>query len=113
MMSFCGYPGPWQRIWEMLHSDSSENDSPEDFILFRMDSMDIEAHAKVMNRLETLYTTIFIMVNYHLRYKFSSILSESLSHYLEENDRNKVHYYKNTNEKREEIQKDKVSATIR
>jgi hypothetical protein len=97
----------------VLHSDPSENDSPEDLILVRMDSMEIEAHAKVMTRLEILYTTVFIMVRYLLRNKFNSILPESLSHYLEEDDRNKVLYYKGTDEKREEIQEARVSAAVR
>ena len=97
----------------VLHPDPSENDSPEDLILVRMDSMEIEAHAKVMTRLEILYTTVFIMVRYLLRNKFGSILPESLSHYLEEDDRNKVLYYKGTDEKREAIQEDRVAAAVR
>ena len=97
----------------VLLPDPSENDSPEDLILVRMDSMEIEAHAKVMTRLEILYTTVFIMVRYLLRNKFGSILPESLSHYLEEDDRNKVLYYKGTDEKREAIQEDRVAAAVR
>ena len=97
----------------LLPKDPSEGDDPETPILVRMDSMEIEAHARVMTRLEILYTTVFIMIRYLLRTKFSHIIPGSLSHYLDEDDHNKVLYYRRTEEERETIQEDRVAAVVR
>lgn len=97
----------------LLPKDPSEKDDPEKLILVRMDSMEIEAHAKVMTRLEILYTTVFIMIRYLLRTKFSHIIPEGLSHYLDEDDHNKVLYYRRPEEEREKIQEDRVAAVVR
>ena len=97
----------------LLPKDPSEDDDPETPILVRMDSMEIEAHAKVMTRLEILYTTVFIMIRYLLRTKFGHIIPESLSHYLDEDDHNKVLYYRRPEEEREKIQEDRVAAVVR
>lgn len=97
----------------LLPKDPSEDDDPETPILVRMDSMEIEAHAKVMTRLEILYTTVFIMIRYLLRTKFGHIIPEGLSHYLDEDDHNKVLYYRRPEAEREAVQEDRISAVVR
>lgn len=97
----------------LLPKDPSDSDDQKDPILVRMDSMEIEAHAKVMSRLEILYTTVAIMLRYLVRKEFVHIIPESLSHYLDEDDHNKTLYYRVSENERAAIQEDRVSAVIR
>ena len=97
----------------LLPKDPSEDDDPETQILVRMDSMEIEAHAKVMTRLEILYTTVFIMMRYLLRTKFNHIVPKELSHYLDEDDHNKVLYYRRPAGELGAVQEDRVAAVVR
>ena len=78
----------------LLQSDPSEGDDIERTILVRMDSMEIEAHGKAMGRVEILYTAILIMLRWLLKKGFSNILPDTLAHYMEEGDKNRVIYYR-------------------
>ena len=95
----------------LLPKDSGAADS-KDPILVRMDSMEIEAHAKAMSRLEILYTTVLIVLRYLLRKDFKQVIPESLAHYLDEDDRNQVLYYRCSKGEREKIQGDRVANVI-
>ena len=83
----------------LLRPDPSEGEDEEDAILVRMDSMEIEAHAKAMSRIEILYTTIVIVLRWLLKKGFGSIIPAKLSHYKEEGDKNKVIYHRAREEK--------------
>ncbi len=59
-----------------------------------MDSMEIEAHAKVMTCLEILYTANVIMLRYLLKREMGNLIPAELSHYLANGDHNQTLYYR-------------------
>ena len=81
-------------------------------VLVRMDSMMVEAHAKVMTRLEILYMTIAIVIRYLLRRKLDSLIPEALAHYLERDDHNKTLYYRAKDVEKKAIQETRIEATV-
>ena len=83
----------------LLRADPSEGEDDEQAILVRMDSMEIEAHAKAIGRIEILYTTIVIVLRWLLKKGFGSIIPEKLSHYKDEGDKNKVIYHRHKEDK--------------
>ena len=83
----------------LLRPDPSEGEDEAEAILVRMDSMEIEAHAKAMSRIEILYTTIVIVLRWVLKQGFGSIIPTKLSHYTEEGDKNKVIYHRHREDK--------------
>lgn len=80
-------------------------------ILVRMDSMMVEAHAKVMTRLEILYMTIVVALRYLLRNDLDHLIPDELAHYLQKDDHNRVLYYRAKEEDKESIQKSRIDAT--
>lgn len=97
----------------LLNKDPSEDSDASDVILVRMDSMEIEAHAKAMPRLEILYTTVLIVIRYLLRCKMEGVIPESLSHYLKDEDKNQVLYYRLPEEEKEQVQQTRIEKVIR
>ena len=83
----------------LLRADPSEGKDEDQAILVRMDSMEIEAHAKAMSRIEILYTTIVIVLRWLLKKGFGSIIPDKLSHYKEDGDKNKVIYHRHKDDK--------------
>ena len=81
-------------------------------ILVRMDSMEIEAHAKVMTRLEILYTTNIILLRYLLKQELDYLIPGPLAHYFEPGDRNNTLYYRASDEEKETIQKTRIQAAV-
>lgn len=97
----------------LLHADPSQDGDPSDPVIIRMDSMEIEAHAKAMTRIEILYTANVIMVRYLLKKDYNDIIPDALSHYLEDGDHNKVMYYRVSEDKKAGIQDTRVAEAIR
>lgn len=97
----------------LLHADPSQDADPETLMVIRMDSMEIEAHAKAMTRIEILYTANVIMIRYLLKKGYGGILPCALSHYLEEGDHNKVMYYRVSEDKKAGIQDTRVAEAVR
>lgn len=87
-------------------------DSETKTVLVRMDSMMVEAHAKVMTRLEILYMTIVVALRYLLRNDLEYLIPDGLAHYLQKDDHNKVLYYRAKKEEKEFIQKSRIDATV-
>lgn len=81
-------------------------------ILVRMDSMMVEAHAKVMTRLEILYMTIVIALRYLVKNSLEYLIPDALVHYLEKDDHNKVLYYRAKEEDKLSIQKSRIDTTV-
>ena len=77
-----------------------------------MDSMMVEAHAKVMGRLEILYMTIVVALRYLLKNDLDYLIPDALAHYLQKDDHNKVLYYRAKEEDKESIQKTRIDATV-
>ena len=96
----------------LLPDDLNAGEGDTKPILVRMDSMEIEAHAKAMTRLEILYMTIVIMLRYLLKKDFKDIIPSELSHFLEEGDHNQVMYYRASNDKKAGIQDTRVAETV-
>jgi len=96
----------------LLHADPNSSDDESAPILVRMDSMEIEAHAKAMTRIEILYMTNMIMIRYLLKKNFSNIIPEELFHYLEEGDHNRVMYYRVAEEKKAGVQDCRVAEAV-
>jgi hypothetical protein len=67
----------------------------------RMDSMEIEAHAKKMTRVEIVYTTIAIVLRYLCKKGFESIIPESFGHYFDDGDKNRLVYHRGRKDKAE------------
>ena len=67
----------------------------------RMDSMEIEAHAKKMTRVEIVYTTITIVLRYLCKKGFESIIPESFGHYFDDGDKNRLVYHRGRKDKAE------------
>ena len=90
---------------------ASDEDGKET-ILVRMDSMMIEAHAKVMTRLEILYMTIVVAIRYLLRNDLEYLIPDALSHYLEKGDHNNVLYYRAAEKDKKEIQTSRINTVV-
>lgn len=97
----------------LLHADPSQDCDPSAPVIIRMDSMEIEAHAKAMTRIEILYTANVIMIRYLLKKDYSGIIPDALSHYLEDGDHNKVMYYRVSEDKKAGVQDARVADAIR
>lgn len=82
-------------------------------ILVRMDSMEIEAHAKVMTRLEILYTANVILLRYLLKRGMGNLIPAELSHYLADGDHNQTLYYRVAEEHKAAEQETRVAKTVR
>ena len=83
----------------VLWDDPSKGDGEGRAIIVRMDSMEIEAHAKAMSRLEILYMTNMVMIRYLLKKDFKNIIPEEMAHYLDKEDRNRVTYHRGKEDK--------------
>lgn len=94
----------------ILPNPADEDDNKT--ILVRMDSMMVEAHAKVMTRLEILYMTIVVVLRYLLKNDLDYLIPDALAHYLQKDDHNKVLYYRAKEEEKESIQKTRIDATV-
>ena len=88
---------------EMGILPGSVDENGNETILVRMDSMMVEAHAKVMTRLEILYMTIIIAIRYLLRNDLEYLIPDALAHYLEKDDHNKVLYYRAKEQDKENL----------
>ena len=97
----------------ILHEDPSKGENDSQPIIVRMDSMEVEAHAKAMTRIEILYTTNVILIRYLLKKGYEEKIPEELSHYLEEGDHNKVMYYRVSEDKKAGVQDTRVAEAIR
>ncbi len=97
----------------LLHEDPSKGEDDTKPILVRMDSMEIEAHAKAMTRVEILYTSNLILIRYLLRKKLKDIIPGELDHYLEDGDHNRVMYYRVSEDRKAGVQDTRVSELIR
>ncbi|MBQ8665497.1 MAG: transposase, partial [Lachnospiraceae bacterium] len=96
----------------VLHDDPNKGEDDIALIIVRMDSMEIEAHAKAMTRIEILYTSIIIVLRYLHKKKFSDIIPDELAHYNEEGDHNRVMYYRVEEDKKAGVQDTRVAETI-
>ena len=96
----------------VLHNDQNTGEDDETVILVRMDSMEIESHAKAMSRLEILYTTNVIVLRYLLKKGFKEIVPDSLSHYFEDGDRNRIMYHR-SKEKNADTQDTRIDETVK
>ena len=96
----------------LLGKDPSDGEGDTAPILVRMDSMEIEAHAKAMTRIEIIYMTNVIMIRYLLKKEYRDMIPQELSHYLEDDDRNQVLYYKVAEDKKAGVQDTRVSVAI-
>ena len=97
----------------VLHEDPSKGEDESKPILVRMDSMEIEAHAKAMTRIEILYTANVIVIRYLLKKKFNEIIPEALNHYLEKEDHNRVLYYREEENKKAGIQDTRAAELVK
>ena len=110
----------FQRISQMmavemgvLHADPDEGEDDRKPVIVRMDSMEIEAHAKAMTRVEILYMTVIVVLRFLLKRKLDFIIPNVFAHYLEEGDHNRVMYYRVSEDKKAGVQDTRVSEIIR
>ena len=96
----------------VLHGDPNSGEDDAKPVIVRMDSMEIESHAKAMTRIEILYMTNIIMIRYLLKKDFGSMIPDGLSHYLVDGDHNKVLYYRVSEDKKAGVQDTRVAETI-
>lgn len=96
----------------VLREDPNENEDDVKPILVRMDSMEIEAHAKAMTRIEILYTSIAILIRYLLKRDNKELIPAALGHYLEDGDHNKVMYYRVAEDKKAGVQDTRVAELV-
>lgn len=85
----------------VLGKDPSQGDDEIKSIIVRMDSMEIESHAKAMSRVEIIYMTILIVLRFLLKKEFINLIPNDLLHYLEKGDHNTVMYRKPSQDKAE------------
>ena len=97
----------------LLHGDPSQDEDPAAPMIIRMDSMEIEAHAKAMTRIEILYTANVLMIRYLLKKDYGGIIPAMLSHYLEDGDHNKVMYYRVSENGKAGVQDTRVAQAVR
>ena len=93
-------------------SEKEEEADADRSILARMDSMMVEAHAKVMPRVEILYTTIQVLLRLLVKRGLKSVIPDSMKHYLEADDRNASLYFKGDADKRAGLQIQKTNELI-
>lgn len=106
--------GEFERISRkmgVLPAPDAEDDEIKT-ILVRMDSMMVEAHAKVMTRMEILYMTIVVALRYPPRNDLEYLILDALAHYLQKDNNNKVLYYREKNEEKESIPKSCIDVTV-
>ena len=96
----------------VLPDPQSEEDE-KTAVLVRMDSMMIEAHAKVMTRLEILYMSVLNVLRYLLRQDMGYLIPDALSHYLEKDDHNRTLYYRAKGEEKKQIQRTRIETAVR
>ena len=97
---------------DILHQDPNSGEDDVAPIIVRMDSMEIEAHAKAMTRVEILYMTVTVVLRYLLKKGFGFIIPAPFAHYLEDGDHNKVMYYRVSEDKRAGVQDTRVAEII-
>ena len=93
-------------------SEKEEEADTDRSILARMDSMMVEAHAKVMPRIEILYTTIQVLLRLLVKSGLKAIIPDSMKHYLEADDKNASLYFKGDADKRAGLQMQKTNELI-
>jgi len=96
----------------VLPDPVEDSDDSIQKILIRMDSMEIEAHAKVMTRLEILYTSVVIVLRYFLKMDQDYLIPEALMHYFKKEDHNNTLYYRASGDAKTEIQHSRIEAAI-
>ena len=96
----------------LLGKDPSDGEGEAAPILVRMDSMEIEAHAKAMTRIEILYMTNVVMLRYLIKKEYKGLIPKELLHYLKDDDHNRVMYYKVAEDKKAGVQDTRVSVAI-
>lgn len=96
----------------ILHEDPNNGEDDSQPVIVRMDSMEVEAHAKAMTRMEILYTTNVILIRYLLKKGYEDQIPKELSHYLEEGDHNKVMYYRVSQDKKAGVQDTRVAEAV-
>lgn len=96
----------------VLHDDPNSGEDDSKPVIVRMDSMEIEAHAKAMTRIEILYITNVLMIRYLLKKDFGNMIPDALSHYLEDGDHNKVMYYRVSEDKKAGVQDTRVAEAV-
>ena len=96
----------------VLHDDPNAGEDDVRPVIVRMDSMEIEAHAKVMPRIEILYMTNVLMIRYLLKKDFADMIPDELSHYYEDGDHNKVMYYRVSDDKKAGVQDTRAAEII-
>lgn len=92
----------------VLPASVDEEPDEKTKILIRMDSMQVEAHAKVMTRLEILYTTNVIVLKYLLKQDLDDFIPRQLLHYFDKDDHNKTLYYRAKEDEKAIIQKTRI-----
>lgn len=83
----------------LLPADPSCGDDDFQAVIVRMDSMEIESHAKAMGRMEIIYTANIILIRYLLKKDFKEIIPEELSHYYKKGDKNRIIYHRQKEDK--------------
>ncbi len=83
----------------ILHRDPDAEGLGVDPVIVRMDSMEIEAHAKAMGRLEILYTSNILLIRYLIKNGFGELIPEKLYHYCKDGDRNRIVYHRRPKDK--------------
>lgn len=81
--------------------------------IVRMDSMEIEAHAKAMSRIEIVYTSNAIILRYLCKKGFENIIPEAFSHYFDDSDKNNLVYHRTKREKAEGKKDTRLEECIR
>lgn len=97
----------------VLHADPNECESEGQAVIVRIDSMEIEAHAKAMTRIEILYMTNVIMIRYLLKKDFAAMIPEELGHYMADGDHNQVLYYQVSEDRKAGEQDNRVAKAVR
>lgn len=81
-------------------------------IIERMDSMQVASRAKAMSRLEILYTTNIIVIRHLLKQGYRSLLPDTLTHYCDGSDRNRVLYDRSRENKEPGTRESRLAATL-
>jgi len=96
----------------VLHEDPNSGEDDAKPVIVRMDSMEIESHAKAMTRIEILCMTNILMIRYLLKKDPGNVIPDGLSHYLVDGGHNKVMYYRVSEDKKAGVQDTRVTETI-
>lgn len=97
----------------ILHLDPDKGETEETKTMVRMDSMEVESHAKAMSRLEILYTSNVIVIRYLLKAGLNDVVPEGLSHYFEDGDKNRIMYHQAKKEKDTQSQESRVDTAVK